>query len=48
MLCNAPSRLLAAQIADEASYVELSTRREFQKTFLRHIAFPEYPERTPP
>ncbi len=48
MLCNAPSRLLAAQIADKASYVELSTRREFQKTFLRHIAFPEYPERTPP
>ena len=32
-------RARAAQIARQARYVELSTRSDFQKTFLQHIGF---------
>jgi uncharacterized 2Fe-2S/4Fe-4S cluster protein (DUF4445 family) len=40
MLASIEARRRAAEIASACQYVELSTRREFQKTFLHHIGFP--------
>jgi uncharacterized 2Fe-2S/4Fe-4S cluster protein (DUF4445 family) len=46
MLASLKARKRAAEIASACQYVELSTRSEFQKTFLHHIAFPtEIPKR---
>lgn len=39
MLSSRERRARAAQIARQARYVELSTRSDFQKTFLQHIGF---------
>lgn len=40
MLTSLKARAQAAELAASCRYVELSTRGEFQKTFLRHIGFP--------
>jgi len=40
MLVSATARARAAAIARQCQYVELSSRGEFQKTFLRNIQFP--------
>jgi uncharacterized 2Fe-2S/4Fe-4S cluster protein (DUF4445 family) len=46
MLTSLKARTRAAQIAGACRYVELSTRGEFQKTFMHHIGFPaELPRR---
>jgi uncharacterized 2Fe-2S/4Fe-4S cluster protein (DUF4445 family) len=46
MLTSLEARARAAQIASACRYVELSTRGEFQKTFMHHIGFPaELPRR---
>ena len=39
MLSSRERRARAAQIARQARYVELSTRSDFQKSFLQHIGF---------
>lgn len=39
MLSSRERRARAAQIARQARYVELSSRSDFQKTFLQHIGF---------
>ena len=40
MLASRSARVRAGELADACQYVELSTRSEFQKTFLHHIGFP--------
>jgi len=46
MLSSLKARTRAAQLAGACRYVELSTRGEFQKTFMHHIGFPsELPRR---
>ena len=46
MLASLEARTRAAEIAGACRYVELSTRGEFQKTFMHHIGFPaELPRR---
>ncbi|MCX7175289.1 MAG: ASKHA domain-containing protein [Proteobacteria bacterium] len=40
MLTSLKARVKAAELAASCHYVELSTRGEFQKTFLQHIGFP--------
>ena len=40
MLASRSARASAAQLANACEYVELSTRKDFQKTFLHHIGFP--------
>ena len=40
MLASVQARARAAEVAARCRYVELSTRGEFQKTFMRHIGFP--------
>jgi uncharacterized 2Fe-2S/4Fe-4S cluster protein (DUF4445 family) len=40
MLASLKARNRAAEIASACQYVELSTRSEFQKSFLHHIGFP--------
>ncbi|MFA6311104.1 MAG: ASKHA domain-containing protein [Sterolibacterium sp.] len=40
MLTSLTARARAAELAASCRYVELSTRGEFQKTFLQHIGFP--------
>ena len=46
MLSSVKARTRAAEIAGACRYVELSTRSEFQKTFMHHIGFPaELPRR---
>lgn len=40
MLASRAARARAAELAAVCHYVELSTRNEFQKTFLQHIGFP--------
>lgn len=47
MLCNLKARQQAAQLAASCRYVELSTRGDFQKTFLQHIGFPSEDNRRP-
>jgi uncharacterized 2Fe-2S/4Fe-4S cluster protein (DUF4445 family) len=39
MLASTERRARAAQLATECRYVELSSRSDFQKTFLQHIGF---------
>lgn len=39
MLCSRERRRRAAALARECRYVELSSRTDFQKTFLQHIGF---------
>jgi uncharacterized 2Fe-2S/4Fe-4S cluster protein (DUF4445 family) len=39
MLASKGARAHAAEIASRCRYVELSTRAEFQKTFMRNIGF---------
>jgi uncharacterized 2Fe-2S/4Fe-4S cluster protein (DUF4445 family) len=47
MLTSLKARARAAEIAGACRYVELSTRGEFQKTFMHHIGFPaELPRRS--
>jgi uncharacterized 2Fe-2S/4Fe-4S cluster protein (DUF4445 family) len=40
MLASQSARKRASELAATCQYVELSTRSEFQKTFLHHIGFP--------
>ncbi len=40
MLASLKARTRAAELAAACKYVELSTRSDFQKTFLHHIGFP--------
>lgn len=40
MLASQSARARATELASTCEYVELSTRTEFQKTFLHHIGFP--------
>jgi len=40
MLASTERRARAAEIARQCRYVELSSRSDFQKTFLQHIGFP--------
>lgn len=48
MLASRLARARAAELAAACQYVELSTRSEFQKTFLNHIGFPSDPTRRHP
>ena len=41
MLTSRQQRLRAEQLASESRYVELSSRADFQKCFMRHIGFPK-------
>ena len=47
MLASRSVRARAAELATACNYVELSTRSEFQKTFLHHIGFPSDMTRRP-
>ena len=40
MLASCPARRRAAELAADCRYLELSTRSDFQKTFLNNIGFP--------
>lgn len=43
MLASTAARSRAAELADACRYLELSSRADFQKTFLHHIGFPKQP-----
>lgn len=47
MLASRAARARATALAARCQYVELSTRNDFQKTFLHHIGFPSEPHRRP-
>jgi len=47
MLASRSARARATALAARCQYVELSTRHDFQKTFLHHIGFPSEPHRRP-
>ena len=48
MLVSSLARERAAQLADQCRYIELSSRSDFQKVFLHHIAFPKIVPTTSP